>query len=186
MSKYDKLSIYMSRLLRHKPEEAHLSMDIHGYVNVDDLIEGINRYSKYSIDLEILKHIVETDQKGRYRFSEDGTKIKACQGHSLDWVIPTLKFVEVPDILYHGTTKNALLKIKECGYVSKMKRHAVHMSADLQLAKKSASRWKHQEPIVLVIDSKRMVLDGLQIGVTENDVWCIEQVDIKYIVEELE
>lgn len=48
----------------------------------------MNSGKKYQINLDILKELVETDQKGRYRFNQEMTKIKACQGHSISWVMP--------------------------------------------------------------------------------------------------
>ena len=40
------VSIYLSYLLRHKPEDIGLNMDIHGWVNVEELINGINGKGK--------------------------------------------------------------------------------------------------------------------------------------------
>ena len=74
-----------------------------------------------------LEEIVETDSKGRYRFNDTKTKIKACQGHSIPGVEPELTYGEPPKYLYHGTNTEALGKIENSGYVSKMKRHAVHL-----------------------------------------------------------
>ncbi|MBQ0065449.1 MAG: RNA 2'-phosphotransferase [Firmicutes bacterium] len=178
-----KISIYISMLLRHRPEEAQLTMDEHGWVSVESLIHGINTYSKYKIDQTLLEEIVFSDNKGRFRFNEEHTRIKACQGHSIDWVIPKLSYLAPPEILYHGTTRKAWEKIQNCGYISKMKRHAVHMSASLEMASRSAKRWKNQEPVVLSIDAQKMQEEGYRIGVSENAVWCIEKVDTKYILE---
>ncbi len=83
MSKNDRLSVYISLLLRHRPEIINMNMDKHGWVLVKDLIDGINRTRKYVVDEALLRAIVENDKKGRYRYNEDGTKIKACQGQSI-------------------------------------------------------------------------------------------------------
>ena len=184
MAKHDKLSIYLSFLLRHHPDEAHLDMDSHGWVSVDQLITNINNGGKYQIDLETLQTIVSEDKKGRYRFHEDGSKIKACQGHSIPWVTPELTFMQPPQYLYHGTTANALEKIKESGAISKMARHAVHLQADPKKAWQSATRWK-LIPVVLKIDAEKMAQDGHVFGVTENEVWCTETVPVEYVVEEM-
>ena len=47
-------------------------MDKHGWVDVSKLIEKINTRSKYTLTNETLKDIVNMDNKGRYRFSDDG------------------------------------------------------------------------------------------------------------------
>lgn len=96
--KEERLSIYLSNLLRHAPQDAGLDMDLHGWVFVEQLIQGINATGKYRIDLERLKAIVATDDKGRFRISEDGQKIKACQGHSISWVQPELEIMPPPPV----------------------------------------------------------------------------------------
>lgn len=102
-----KFSVYISYLLRHQPEAIGLGMDIHGWVSVTELIKKINETGRYCITESILADIVRTDNKGRFRYSEDGTKIKACQGHSISWVEPELTLGQPLEYLYHGTTEES-------------------------------------------------------------------------------
>ncbi len=185
MPKKATVSIYISFLLRHKPDDIGLSMDKHGWVSVEELLKGINESGKYRITREELEDIVANDDKGRYRFSEDGTKIKACQGHSVPFVVPELTYPTPPLYLYHGTTAFAYEKIKASGFIRKMTRHAVHMSAVESKAWQSATRWHTASPIVLKIDAEKMKQDGYILGVTENEVWCTETVPVSYILEVL-
>lgn len=180
----EQLSRYLSFLLRHKPENLELDMDVHGWVSVAAMLEGINRKKGYSLTMKQLKAIVATDKKGRYRFNENETKIKACQGHTIPWVTPELSYTSPPNMLYHGTTTEALAKIKENGAIEKMKRHAVHLQAEVTKAWQSAERW-HKIPVVLQIDAYTMEKDGYVFGQTENHVWCIERVPICYVVSEI-
>lgn len=182
MSMNAKVSIYLSYLLRHHPDDIGLEMDQHGWVSVEELICKMNDSGKYQITMEQLEEIVKTDNKGRYRFDETHRKIKACQGHSIAWVSPELEYMTPPEYLYHGTTATALEKIMESGAISKMSRHAVHMQAEEKKAWQSAKRW-HLVPVVLKIAAGKMSEDGAVFGKTENDVWCTEQVPIEYISE---
>ena len=179
-----KLSVYISYLLRHQPEAIGLGMDIHGWVSVAELIEKINKAGRYHITESILAEIVRTDNKGRFRFSEDGTKIKACQGHSISWVEPELTFGQPPEYLYHGTTEESWQKIQESGHISKMGRHAVHMQSEEAKAWQSAKRW-HKTPVVLKIDVAAMYADRMVFGVSDNGVWCTKQVPVRYIMSVL-
>ena len=183
MKKKD-ISIYISFLLRHKPETIGLKMDIHGWVSTDELIAGINEQGDYVLSQEQLEQIVIQDSKGRYRFNTDHTKIKACQGHTISWVKPELEYLAPPKFLYHGTTTSAVEKIMKTGAISKMKRHAVHMQEDESKAWQSAVRW-HLTPVVLKIDAEEMYRAGFVFGKTENNVWCTESVPINFIVEQL-
>lgn len=178
------LSVYISYLLRHHPEDAKLDMDDAGWVSVSQLIDGINQYSEHEINYDRLKQIVKEDEKSRYRFNEDETKIKACQGHSIEWVVPELTYMTPPDVLYHGTTAEALEKILQSGVISKMKRHAVHMQASQEKAWQSATRWR-KEPVLLKIDAKSMAMEGFAFGKSDNDIWCTESVPVKYILDKI-
>lgn len=179
-----KLSVYISYLLRHQPESIGLAMDNHGWVSVAELIEKINAAGRYHITKQALDEIVRTDNKGRFHYSEDGAKIKACQGHSISWVEPELTIGQPPEYLYHGTTEESWKKIRESGYISRMGRHAVHMQAEEVKAWQSAKRW-HKTPVVLKIDTVAMQADGIVFGVSDNGVWCTEWVAIKYIMSAL-
>lgn len=96
--KSEHLPIFLSYLLRHASQEAGLDMDSHGWVSATQLIQGINATGRYQLDRETLEEIVATDDKGRFCFSEDGQRIKACQGHSIPWVHPDLELLPPPAI----------------------------------------------------------------------------------------
>ena len=178
------LSIYLSYLLRHNPDDLLLTMDCQGWVSVEALLDGINRRGKYKINKEILESIVENDSKGRYRISEDGQKIKACQGHSVPWVQPELDYKVPPSILYHGTTWSAYQEILYSGAINKMSRHAVHLTASEKQAWQSARRRK-MRAVVLKIDAVSMHNNGYSFGVSENDVWCVDAVPVEFIMDVL-
>ena len=97
-----KISKYISLILRHKPEVIGIQLDAHGWADVNALLAGISR--KYPINRDILEEIVRSDEKQRYSFSEEGTKIRANQGHSIQ-VDVELPVTEPPETLYHGTAQ---------------------------------------------------------------------------------
>ena len=74
-------SKFISLILRHKPETIGITLDEHGWANVDELIAGISKTHKFN--REMLEEIVRTDNKQRYSFNEDKTLIRANQGHSI-------------------------------------------------------------------------------------------------------
>lgn len=180
MKKERDVSVYLCFLLRHRPEVLGLNMDCHGWVSVEELIEKINTESQYTLTREILQGIVDADDKGRYRLDQVTDRIKCCQGHSIPWVQQELKYKEPPTVLYHGTTMKAYEKIKASGAIRKMNRHAVHLTANPDMAWRSAKRW-HIEPVVISIATAPMVEAGITFGVTENDVWCVDEVPVEYI-----
>ena len=82
MEKTDRLSKFISLVLRHNPDAAHVTLDEHGWANVEELLAGIQSTGR-KIDMEILEEIVATDNKQRYSFNQDKTLIRANQGHSI-------------------------------------------------------------------------------------------------------
>ena len=76
------ISRYISLILRHKPEVIGITIDEHGWANVEELIQGIAKNNP-GFNKEILEEIVRTDNKQRYSFNDDKTLIRANQGHSI-------------------------------------------------------------------------------------------------------
>lgn len=175
-------SVFLSLLLRHKPETVDLNMDKHGWVDISELITKVNAKTKHHITTDYLEYIVNSDLKGRYRFNDTRTRIKACQGHSIPWVEPEVMDHAPPEYLYHGTTVDAYAKIQSSGYISKMSRHAVHMHETLEEAKRSARRW-HRDAVVLRISADVMSRYDYKFSVSENGIWLTERVPISFITK---
>lgn len=173
-----KMGKYLSLILRHKPELINLKIDEHGWVEVDQLLKGINDSGRY-ISKEMLDIIVNTNNKKRYQYNDDQTKIRANQGHSIKVDVELQEKVP-PDILYHGTAQKYLDKIKKSG-IRKMNRLYVHLSKDIQTAINVGKR--HGQPIVLVIDTKKMLRDGYKFYYSYNGVWLCDDIAYSYVEE---
>ena len=173
-----KISVFMSLVLRHNPKAAGITVDDQGWADVRELIEGISKKTGGYMDMETLERIVAENDKQRYSFNEDRTKIRANQGHSLPYV--TIEFEECvpPDILYHGTSRDFLDSIRQKG-ILKQKRHHVHLSSDIPTAYKVGKR--HGKPAVLQIDTKKMLEDGYTFYLSSNKVWLCEHIGWEYV-----
>lgn len=179
MEKSDKLSVFISLVLRHKPDAAGISLDEHGWANVNELLDGINDTGR-KIDMDILEEIVRTDSKQRYSFNEDKTLIRANQGHSIP-VDVELDEQKPPQILYHGTAERFLDAIMAEG-LKPMSRLYVHLSKEEETAIKVGKR--HGKPVALRINSEEMYHDGIRFYLSQNGVWLTKYVDKKYIITE--
>ena len=93
-------SRFLSLVLRHKPEAAGITLDSHGWAEVDALLAGMA--PRHTLTMAQLEEIVRTDDKQRYAFNDSKTKIRANQGHSVP-VDVELTECEPPELLYHGT-----------------------------------------------------------------------------------
>lgn len=168
-------SKYMSLILRHKPEVIGITLDEHGWANVDELIEGINR--THPLTMETLEQIVREDGKQRYSFNEDKTLIRANQGHSIP-VDVELEEVEPPEILYHGTGEKYTDSIDMQGLLPKTRLY-VHLSGDMETAKKVGQR--HGKPVIYRVLSGKMYKDGILFYRSVNGVWLTKSVPVKYL-----
>jgi len=173
-----KLGRFLSLVLRHQPQAAGIGLDEHGWADVEQLLAGV-RSTGRRIDREILERIVRENNKQRYSFNEDHTKIRANQGHSLA-VDVELKPAQPPDYLYHGTAARFLPAIHSEG-IRKMSRQYVHLSADFNTALAVGKR--HGAPAVITVDASAMVRDGVTFYRSENGVWLCEKVPVQYFVE---
>jgi len=176
MGKLDKLSVFISLVLRHKPDAAGITLDEHGWANVQELLDGINNTGR-KIDIGVLEEIVRTDNKQRYSFNEDKTLIRANQGHSIP-VNVELKEDVPPEFLYHGTAERFIKSIMEEGLKS-MSRLYVHLSKDIETANKVGKRYG--SPVILKVHSGQMHQEGIKFYLSENGVWLTEKVDVKYL-----
>ena len=128
--------------------------------------------------METLERIVRENNKQRYSFNGDGTKIRANQGHSIQ-VDVELKAAQPPKYLYHGTASRFLPAIQKEG-IRKMSRQHVHLSGDFETAMAVGKR--HGIPVVITIDAGAMARDGVAFYRSENGVWLCGHVEPKYFV----
>ena len=171
-----RLSKYLSKHLRHRPERLGLELEPGGWVEVDALLEACVRH-RFPIDRAELEEVVGRNDKRRFAFDESGTKIRAQQGHSVP-VDLELEPVEPPPILYHGTMERNLAAIVRHG-LSKMGRHHVHLSPDAATAKRVGAR--RGRPVVLTVDAGAMRRDGWSFYRSGNGVWLVDRVPPGYL-----
>jgi putative RNA 2'-phosphotransferase len=166
----------LSYVLRHRPEDAGVTLDPQGWVEVEALLRGLNARGTVLTRTD-LDRIVAADSKRRYAYSDDGARIRASQGHSVD-VDLGYEPAEPPPLLYHGTAEKNLASILATG-LDRRERHHVHLSAAVATARQVGGR--HGRPVVLHVDAARMHADGFAFFVTANGVWLVERVPPEYL-----
>jgi putative RNA 2'-phosphotransferase len=169
-------SKFMSLVLRHQPDIIGLTLDANGWAEIDDLIRLSQ--AQHPLDRALIEYVVATNNKQRFAISDDGQRIRARQGHSID---VDLGFApRVPsDWLFHGTATRFLDSIRREG-LSKQRRQHVHLSADADTAKAVGSR--HGAPVVLRIRAGAMAAAGYAFYRSDNGVWLTDAVPVDFIV----
>ena len=171
-----RISKFLSLVLRHQPDELGITLDESGWTNVDALIAKM-KGKGFHITKEILDHVVETNNKKRFAYNEDQSKIRASQGHSIE-VDLAYTPQQPPDILYHGTAERFVDLILHEG-LKKRSRHHVHLSSDKNTALNVGQR--HGKPVIFEVASGRMHKDGIDFFVSENGVWLTDHVPANYL-----
>lgn len=172
-----KASKFMSLVLRHKPNIANLTLDKNGWASISDLLSAMKKKG-FDINRDGLESIVKNCNKKRYAISDDGTKIRAVQGHSVT-VDAMLKKANPPAFLYHGTPAKNKDSILRTG-LNKGNRHHVHLSGDLETAKQVGAR-RRTDYVVFRIQTEAMLKDNIIFFISENGVWFVDFVDPKYL-----
>jgi putative RNA 2'-phosphotransferase len=171
-----RISKFLSLVLRHKPEEIGLTLDENGWAEVEELLRLANERGR-TITRPLLDRVVAENDKKRFAFSDDGTRIRASQGHSVE-VDLNLPPVEPPELLYHGTATRFLDSIRSQGLHSASRKH-VHLSADAATAVKVGQR--HGRPVVLVVRARDMHAAGHRFFRSANGVWLTDNVPVEFL-----
>ena len=170
-------SKFLSLVLRHQPEKIGIRLDEAGWVAVAELLEGCRR-AGHAITPDQLREIVRTSDKQRFALNDDGTRIRANQGHSVE-VELGYEPATPPETLYHGTAEKYLASIRRDG-LHKGKRHHVHLSERLDTA--SAVGQRHGLLVLLHVRSGDMHRAGIPFYRTPNNVWLTDDVPPQYLV----
>lgn len=161
----------LSLVLRHEPGHIGITLDQEGYVRVDDLLVALDRHGK-TIDRAGLAWIVQENNKQRFGFSADGSRIRANQGHSVA-VDLGLTPVQPPEQLFHGTAESSVASILREGLQSQSRQH-VHLSTDAGTATQVGGR--HGKPVILVVNSGALHRSGHAFYCSANGVWLTDHV----------
>ncbi|GAA3373161.1 RNA 2'-phosphotransferase [Streptomyces sannanensis] len=169
-----KVSKYLSKHLRHQPERIGITLDAHGWVEMDALIDAAAAHG-FPFTRAELDHVIAANDKRR--FAVDGSRIRASQGHTVpvDLGLPP---AEPPAYLYHGTVARTLDAIRAEG-LRPMNRHHVHLSPDRETATRVGAR--RGRPVVLAVDAGAMHRAGHVLRVSANGVWLTDHVPPRYL-----
>ncbi len=176
-----KKSVFLSFVLRHKPEEIGISLNSEGWTNIDNLITQANNKGN-DFTRQMIEQIVAEDKKGRYQISEDGSQIRAVQGHSTKSVNLTFAEKTPPHTLFHGTSKKVLPLIEKGGLLPQTRQY-VHLSSDLKTAKTVGMRHAKTESelVILKINTREMLANNFTFQLADNGVWLVKNVPFEFI-----
>lgn len=154
-----------------------LVLDPNGWIETQKLLDAFHKKG-FALSFENLEYVVANNDKKRFAFNEDKTKIRASQGHSVK-IDLALQASAPPQILFHGTIQQNLASIQEKGLL-KGKRNHVHLSKDEETAQKVGAR--HGKNIVILkVKTAEMHEKGFAFFLSENGIWLSDHVPSEFI-----
>ncbi len=169
-------SKFLSLVLRHQPQTLGLRLDPQGWVEVETLLAQAAAHGQ-PITRDQLQRVVAENDKQRFALSDDGQRIRANQGHSVE-VQLGLPPREPPERLFHGTASRFLDSIRREGLRPGQRQH-VHLSSDEATAQRVGQR--HGRPVVLIVQSRAMAAEGHEFYLSENGVWLTLAVPVRFL-----
>lgn len=173
----ENVSRLLSLVLRHRPEKIGLELDSNGWVTTKQLLVNLKASGNGVITLDELEDIVRENNKKRFEFNSDHTKIRASQGHSLG-VDLQYEPLTPPIMLFHGTSDSSVENIRKTG-LSKFTRDHVHLSDEVDTAATVGAR--KGKVIVLIINALEMYNAGYVFYKSTNGVWLTNHVPAEFI-----
>ncbi|MFB3108175.1 MAG: RNA 2'-phosphotransferase [Candidatus Binatia bacterium] len=151
----ERLSRFLSFLLRHRPEDYPLGFDDRGFVRLKDLVNRVQDRFPEVDDAAILE-VIEGSGKTRFELWEG--MVRATYGHSFPIDLEH-NMERPPEYLYHGTARDLARSMLEEG-LKPRDRQFVHLSLSLEEAIAVGKR-RDPLPAVLVIQSQEAHTDGV-------------------------
>jgi putative RNA 2'-phosphotransferase len=170
------LSKFLSWVLRHRPDAIGIALDAAGWTDVEALLARARAHGR-PLTRELLERIVAESPKQRFALSEDGRRIRASQGHSVE-VQLGYEPATPPEVLFHGSVAANRAAIRADG-LRKMNRHYVHLSPDEASARSVGGR--RGKPVMLRVAAGRMHRNGHVFFRSANGVWLTDHVPPEYI-----
>lgn len=169
-------SKFLSLHLRHRPQQLGIALEPGGWVGVDELLQAAAQRGM-AITRAESDEIVAANDKQRFSFDRTGLRIRANQGHSVavDLQLPP---AEPPAVLYHGTGERSVPAIERSG-LSRMQRQHVHLSGDVETARRVGAR--HGRAVVFEVNAAAMRADGHLSFRSDNGVWLVDAVPGQYL-----
>jgi putative RNA 2'-phosphotransferase len=174
----DHLGRVMTGILRHFPDKYGLSVDAQGWISLPQLVEAMVRQHRgyHWLRPHHLVAIAQSDQKGRYEVR--GDRIRATYGHTVD-VALDLPTDNIPPELYFPVTNEESAIVLEVG-LKPTDRKRVHLSRTAADAR-AAGSVRSPDPVILAVDARWAIADGLVIMQAGKTVFLVDQVPPKYL-----
>jgi putative RNA 2'-phosphotransferase len=152
----ERISRFLTYLLRHQPKEYPLVFNKRGFVDWDDIVELVQERF-YDVTEEQIEAVVSGSEKKRFEF-EDG-KVRATYGHSFPVDLGE-EAAEPPERLYYGAARDLAQSMLKNG-LKPRDRQYTHLSVTAEEAEAVAHR-HDPAPAIIVVDVRAAQGEGIR------------------------
>ena len=152
----ERISRFLTYLLRHRPKEYPLSFDREGFVSWRDVVEVAQDRFQEITEAEMRSVVMGSDKK---RFELKGDKVRATYGHSFPVDLGSAA-VEPPAELYLGIARDLAQSILRDGLKPRDRRY-VHLSPSLEEALAVGKR-RDPSPALVVVNARSAHAEGVR------------------------
>ena len=170
----ERISRFLSYLLRHRPKEYPLSFDRQGFVSWGDVVAMVQERF-FDVSEDEIRAVVERSDKKRFEL-KDG-RVRATYGHSFP-VDLGADAVEPPAQLYYGTARDLAQSILRSG-LEPRERQYVHLSSSADDALAVAKR-RDASPAIVVVDARTAHGEGVRFY-RSGPLFLVENIPAKFL-----
>ncbi|HEX9786701.1 MAG TPA: RNA 2'-phosphotransferase [Candidatus Binatia bacterium] len=170
----ERISRFLTYLLRHRPKEYPLVFDPRGFVEWRDVVEILQERYYEVTEAEIRAVVTDSEKK---RFELQGNSVRATYGHSFP-VDLGREAAAPPAKLYCGAARDLAASMLRHG-LKPRDRQYVHLSLTAEEAE-SVARRHDPAPAVLVVDAHAAEAEGIQFY-RSGPLFLVENVPAKFL-----
>jgi putative RNA 2'-phosphotransferase len=170
----ERLSRFLTFLLRHKPKDYPLSIDREGFAPWQEVVEIVQERFYDVTEAQIRALISGAEKK---RFELRGDKVRATYGHSFPVDLGGAE-AEPPAQLYFGTARDLAQSMLRGGLTPRDRQY-VHLSMTADEAE-SVARRHDPAPVIIVVDARAAHDDGIRFF-QSGPLFLVEHVPAKFL-----
>jgi len=170
----ERLSRFLTFLLRHKPKDYPLAIDREGFAPWREVVDMVQERF-YDVTEEQIRSLIAGAEKKRFEIR--GDKVRAPYGHSFPVDLGDT-VTEPPAELYFGAARDLAESMLRSG-LKPRDRQYVHLSVTAKEAE-SVARRHDPSPAILVVDAQAAHAEGIRFY-ESGPLFLVEQVPAKFL-----
>jgi putative RNA 2'-phosphotransferase len=170
----ERISRFLTYLLRHRPKEYPLVFDKRGFADWPDVVELVQERF-YDVTEDDIRAVVTDSKKQRFELQDD--KVRATYGHSFPVELGE-ETAQPPDRLYYGTARDLAESMLRNG-LKPRDRQYVHLSISAEEAE-SVARRHDPSPAIIIVDARGAHGEGIHFH-QSGPLFLVESVPAKFL-----